>query len=201
MPCKIRIADFVSISRIVLAIFTLWFLHRHSEWCKLLCLFLTVLVIYMDGLDGYLARKFNQATTFGATLDIVADRIVEMAYWIVFASLGWVSYVIPLIFLIRGNLVDTIRGFACMQGYTAFGKNTMMQNPLNKFLVSSNFSRFTYAIAKALAFCLLIAGHCSIFEPFHLFPAARFTVVIATIFCLIRGLPVLIEGSRFITSE
>ncbi len=196
MFLRIKLADLITLSRVIIAIFALAILH--NEKLRLLAFVLTAVVIYMDGLDGYVARKLNQASPFGAVLDIVCDRIVEMAYWIVFASLNWISFWIPLIFLIRGNLVDSIRGFAQSEGYTAFGVNTMMQHPVNKFLVSSNFSRFTYAITKALAFCLIIASHCYTFKHYHLKHIALCLVYIATAFCLIRGIPVLVEGTRFL---
>ena len=45
------------------------------------------------------------------------------------------------------------------KGYTAFGKTTMMQGKIAKFIVASNFCRFTYAVCKAIAFFFIIAGH------------------------------------------
>jgi len=29
----------------------------------------------LDGIDGILARKFNQTSNFGAVMDMVADRV------------------------------------------------------------------------------------------------------------------------------
>ena len=42
----------------------------------------------MDGVDGYIARKYNQASELGSVLDIMGDRIVEASYWIAFAVFG-----------------------------------------------------------------------------------------------------------------
>lgn len=127
-------------------------------------------------------------------LDIVGDRAVEMAYWIAFASLNWIPVFVPLLYLIRGSFVDAIRQVASEQGFTAFGKTTMMQSGLGKFLVASNFSRFSYAVAKAAAFCLVIAAHTQRLEGTGVETIAMFLVYFSCVFCVIRGLPVLIEG-------
>lgn len=155
---------------------------------------LTVLVIWADGLDGYFARKLNQATKLGAILDIAGDRAVEMAYWIVFSSLGWIPVWVPLLFLVRGTFVDAMRSQASSEGYTAFGAKTMMQSGIGKFLVASNFSRFTYAVVKALAFCLVIAAQTTILKESWAQPTAIVLVYLSAAFCLVRGLPVLLES-------
>ncbi len=156
----VNVANVITVSRVVLALFTLALLYLPATNTILWTAFgLTVFVIWADGLDGYFARKLNQSSKFGAILDIAGDRAVEMAYWIVFASLGWIAVWVPLLYLVRGTFVDALRSQASEQGYTAFGAKTMMQSPLGKFLVASNFSRFTYAVVKALAFCLIIACH------------------------------------------
>lgn len=155
---------------------------------------LTVLVIWADGLDGYFARKLNQATKLGAILDIAGDRAVEMAYWIVFSSLGWIPVWVPLLFLVRGTFVDAMRSQASSEGYTAFGAKTMMQSGIGKFLVASNFSRFTYAVVKALAFCLIIAAQTTMLKDSWAQPTAIALVYLSAAFCLVRGLPVLLES-------
>ncbi|MBZ0188795.1 MAG: hypothetical protein K8F91_21310, partial [Candidatus Obscuribacterales bacterium] len=85
------------------------------------------------------------------------------------------------------------------KGLTAFGEKTMMQSSVGKFLVASNFSRFTYAIVKAVAFCLMIAGQTSIGQQWQLLPIAMFFVYFSCLFCVIRGLPVLLEGGSIFT--
>ncbi len=160
---------------------------------------LSALVIWGDGLDGYFARKLNQCTKLGAVLDIAGDRVVEMMYWIVFAVLHWIPVWVPLLYLLRGTFVDAIRAQASEQGFTAFGEKTMMQSPIGKFLVSSNFSRFTYAICKALAFCLLILAQVSSLKTGYLPICAMTLVYISAAFCVLRGLPVLVEGRKLIS--
>jgi CDP-diacylglycerol--glycerol-3-phosphate 3-phosphatidyltransferase len=191
----VNVPNVVTVARVILAFITLSLLFSPGDGKLWIAFGLTIIVIWADGLDGYFARKLNQATKLGAVLDIAGDRVVEMAYWIVFASLGWIPVWVPLLFLVRGTFVDAIRAYASEQGFTAFGEKTMMQSAIGKFLVASNFSRFTYAVAKALAFCFLIAARTSLASASHLPEiAANAFLYIACAFCVIRGLPVLIEA-------
>lgn len=193
-----NVPNLITVSRVVLALATLALLYlpaKENQQTLLWIAFgLTVLVIWADGLDGYFARKLNQATKLGAILDIAGDRAVEMAYWIVFSSLGWIPVWVPLLFLVRGTFVDAMRSQASSEGYTAFGAKTMMQSGIGKFLVASNFSRFTYAVVKALAFCLVIAAQTTMLKDSWAQPTAIVLVYLSAAFCLIRGLPVLLES-------
>jgi CDP-diacylglycerol--glycerol-3-phosphate 3-phosphatidyltransferase len=160
---------------------------------------LTAFIIYADALDGYLARKFNLSSPFGAMLDIAGDRVVEMVYWITFAVLGWIPLWVPLLYVVRGTFVDGIRSQASEKGFTPFGEKTMMQTKLGKFLVASNFSRFSYAVAKAIAFCLLIAAHTTLGKTMPLNEVAMFFVYFSCFFCVVRGLPVLVEAKSILS--
>ena len=190
----VNVANVVTVVRTfvaLIAVSLLWLPDQRSYWWAF---FLTILAIYADAIDGFLARTLKQSSKFGAALDIAADRLVELMYWIVFACLGWIPVWIPLLFLFRGVFVDAIRGHYAEQGFTAFGEKTMMKSPVAKFLVASNFSRFSYAAAKCIAFCLLILVHIPKFSLPYLEAVTSFFVYFACAFCVIRGLPVLIEG-------
>jgi phosphatidylglycerophosphate synthase len=190
-------ANIITISRVILAFLAMGILFTNPQnfWISLV---LTVFVMWFDGLDGYVARKFNESSKLGAVLDIMGDRIVENLYWMVFCALGWLNVLVPVIVLTRGIITDSLRSLALAQGYTAFGDKTMMQNPVAKFIVASNFSRFTYAIVKALAFLLIIAGRVpQISFGGTLFRIGVICAYVAVIFCVVRGLPVVFESKRF----
>jgi CDP-diacylglycerol---glycerol-3-phosphate 3-phosphatidyltransferase len=198
----INVANVVTVTRTFLALITVSMLWLPGAGPRSWAFFLTIFVIYSDALDGYFARKLKQSSKFGAALDIAADRLVELTYWVSFACLNWIPVWVPLLFLVRGVFVDAIRAHHSEQGFTAFGEKTMMKSPLSKFLVASNFSRFSYAVAKALAFCLLIAVHIPGIEIPYLAVVTDYCVYFACAFCVIRGLPVLIESrSLFVQSS
>lgn len=196
----INVPNAVTIGRVFLALGTVSLLWNPQESVRWTAFILTILVIWGDGLDGYLARKLNQTSKMGAVLDIAGDRAVEMTYWIAYAVLNWVPVWIPLLFLVRGTIVDAIRAQAGEQGFTAFGEKTMMQSGIGKFIVASNFMRFTYAIVKAVAFCLIIAAHTDwvVNHAGVVGEIAIYCAYAASVFCFVRGLPVLIEGRKLL---
>ena len=196
-------ANFISIFRTVLAFIVIALLFVQNENVYWAAFILTIIVIWMDGLDGYIARKFNECSKFGALLDILSDRIVENVYWVSFAVLGWIGLWIPLAVLTRGIITDALRGLALEQGYTAFGSGTMMQSKIGKFIVASNFVRFTYAVCKAVAFALMIAAHVPAEYPYKsaVTAVAYGTTYVAVFLCIARGIPVVIESKRFIQTN
>ena len=166
---------------------------------------LTIIAFSLDGVDGYVARKFHEESKFGALLDIMGDRIVENIYWITFACIlpEYVPVWIPIVVVTRGILTDGVRSLAFEKGFTAFGATTMQQNPIAKFIVASNFCRFTYAVWKAMAFAFIIAANIPMEYP-HKALVSTVAIVctyISVFFCVVRGLPVLIESKRFFQDE
>ena len=117
-----------------------------------------------------------------------------MIFISLFAVLQWIPFWILIVFLVRGILVDGIRGFASKEGKTAFGKKSMMNTKLGYFLTSSRFMRFSYGIIKAFAFAFMFLVHSTMPQFLNI---EMFLVYLMTFFCILRGVPVLIEGRRF----
>lgn len=193
-------ANFISIFRIFVAFFAIYLLFIQTTWAYILAFVLTVIAFILDGVDGYVARKFNEASQLGSVLDIMGDRIVEAIYWIVFAVLGWLNPIFPIICVTRAFTTDSLRSVALAQGYTAFGESSMQSSKLGKFICASKFMRISYAVAKVVAFILIIVAHTPGIE---IYPAAATmnTVAvifawIAIIFCVVRGLPVVVESKK-----
>jgi CDP-diacylglycerol--glycerol-3-phosphate 3-phosphatidyltransferase len=111
-----------------------------------------------------------------------------------------ISVAIPVIFIIRGGLVDTVRSFSLIWGETSFG---MMQTKWGRRLVASGFMRSLYGLSKAAAFCLLALalGLRGLWEGTPRAGTAETVWIvavvlswIATAICVIRGAPVLLEA-------
>ena len=196
-------ANIITITRMFLAILAVSLLFIKTTPVYICTFILTVIVIWFDGLDGYVARKFNESSRFGALLDILGDRIVENVYWIAFCALNYVPVWIPIVVVTRGLLTDGVRSLAFEKGYTAFGSTTMMQGKIAKFIVASNFVRFTYAVCKAMAFALLIAAYIPMdYQYKDVVTVAAYVCVYVSVFlCVLRGVPVLIESRRFFKED
>ncbi len=191
---KEKMANFISIFRIFVMFYAVYLIYTCQgdavaySWA----LALTIIAFALDGVDGYVARKLHEESKFGALLDIMGDRIVENTYWILFAVMGWISILFPLVAITRGFITDTIRSAAMEQGLTPFG---MQKGAVCKFITGSRFMRISYAVAKVLAFVLIVASKiptCPNKEIIWTF--GFWAAVFAIVFCVVRGLPVIIEA-------
>lgn len=192
-------ANFITIFRIFLVFIAVTLLFIQTPTSYIWALALTIIAFALDGLDGYVARKFNETSKLGAMLDIMSDRIAENAFWITFAVLGWLPICFPLIALTRGIITDGIRSVAMEQGMTAFGETSMQSDKFGYFICSSKFSRIAYAVAKLLAFFLLIIAHVPNLDMVlaaQINVAAIVFAIIAIEYCVLRGLPVIFESQK-----
>lgn len=194
-------ANFITIFRVFLVFIAIYLIMncQTSSAAYIWALILTIIAFAMDGVDGFLARLLHEESKFGALLDIMSDRIVENAYWILFAVMGWLSILFPLIAITRGFITDTIRSAAMEKGLTPFG---MQVNPVCKFITGSKFMRITYAVAKVLAFIVIIAANIpNIPYSEVIFTVGYWLAVVAIVFCVVRGLPVLLEAKYVINEQ
>ncbi len=200
MDIKNNMANIVSVSRIFVAYAAILCLYEKTTWAYILAFVLTAIAFAMDGLDGYIARKFNQSSEWGSVLDILGDRIVEVSYWIVFAVMGWINIIFPLICVARAFTTDGIRSVALSKGMTAFGDKTMQSTSWGKFICASRFMRISYAVAKVMAFMLLIVVNTPGMELWNGTPILHMITMalawIAIIFCVVRAIPVVVESPK-----
>lgn len=200
MNIKNNIANIVSIARIFVAYAAIALLYEQTTWAYLIAFVLTIIAFAMDGLDGYLARKLNQCSEWGSVLDILGDRIVEVSYWTVFAVMGWINILFPLVCVARAFTTDGIRSVALSKGMTAFGEKSMQSTSWGKFICASRFMRISYAVAKVLAFLLLIAVNTPGMELWKGTPVLHVITMVfawtAIIFCVVRAIPVVAESGK-----
>ncbi len=190
-------ANFISIFRIFVMFCAIFLIVTcpGAASAYIAALIFTIIAFALDGVDGYVARKYNEESKLGALLDIMGDRIVENSYWILFAVAGWLPIWFPLVAITRGFITDTIRSAAMEQGYTAFGSNTMQKSAWAKFICGSKFMRISYAVAKVLAFVLIIAARIPRLPHAETVAMVGFwSAVFAIIFCVVRGIPVVMEA-------
>src|SRR5687768_1279344 len=71
-----------------------------------------------DWLDGWLARKLNQTSAFGAFLDPVADKLMVAAALIILVQLSRVDAIIALIIIGREITISALREWMAQIGET-----------------------------------------------------------------------------------
>lgn len=161
---------------------------------------LLLLIISLDGLDGWVARRRGEASLFGAVFDIAADRVVEVVLWLVLADLGLVPIWVAILFVTRGVLVDSIRYARIASGGGVFD----MTSRIGRFLVAGRFMRGAYGALKAVAFGWLLMlqpwprldpGSWAEWLPLTT-PVTAALVYACVALCLARGLPVIAEFAQ-----
>ena len=193
-------ANAITVYRLILT-FIVLAVFGTNTYISIACIFTILIIFIMDSVDGIVARKKNQTSTFGAVFDIVADRIVENVFWIYFAYIGLVPIWMPIVVVTRGLLTDGVRSIALTEGKAPF---EMMTIPWAQALTSSRISRSVYGIAKTVAFLLLPTVYV-LQDTYPNNPITDYSALaslilayIAVVMCLIRGIPVLIDGWRYV---
>lgn len=90
------------------------FLGIPTAWIIIDLIF--IIASITDKLDGYLARKNNQVTTFGKFLDPLADKILVLAAMVMLVEMSKLPAWIPIIVLSREFIVSGYRLVAVEKG-------------------------------------------------------------------------------------
>ena len=97
-----NVPNFLTILRILsIPVFVIFLLYDH---------FFVALLIFIgagitDGLDGWIARVFNQRTTIGSYLDPIADKLILTTSFIVLAVLGIIPSWLTVIVIARDVII------------------------------------------------------------------------------------------------
>ncbi|MCL4523887.1 MAG: CDP-alcohol phosphatidyltransferase family protein [Acidobacteria bacterium] len=196
----------------VLAAFAAVALFGRSAYANLAAVGLTVAAIVLDAVDGWVARRKNLATPLGAQFDILGDRVVENLYFTYFAVCGLIPMWVPVLFFVRGTATDFVRGIAAREGRSGFGRNSMLESRWARALVASRASRAAYGVIKCVCFCAVglqlavasadaaLLGALGELLPRIIAFVAQSLVWLTVAFCVLRGLPVLWEGRRYVAA-
>ena len=83
---------------------------------NLIATLMVVVFAATDWLDGFLARKLNQASAFGAFLDPVADKFLVCASLLVLVHLGRTDVFVALIIIGREIAISALREWMAQIG-------------------------------------------------------------------------------------
>lgn len=111
-----------------------------------------VLAALTDWFDGFLARKLNQTSAFGAFLDPVADKLMVTAALLILVELGRLNAVIALVIVGREITISALREWMAQIG----ASRSVAVNSLGKFKTACQMTAIPLLLFNAP---LVIAGH------------------------------------------
>ena len=172
-------ANKITVLRMVLVpVFMAFLLVPESIPCLTAAIFMFLLASVSDAVDGYIARHYNQITTFGKFMDPLADKMLTTSAFIVFVACGRMSPWALMIILFREFMVSGIRLLAVSDG---------------KVIAASMLGKI-----KTVSQMLAITAGMILMYP--LFPAAAAGIVthaliwICTVFTVISGIDYLLKN-------
>ncbi len=93
-----------------------FYLPLDIQTCNALATVMFIVFALTDWLDGYLARKLNQTSSFGAFLDPVADKFLICSSLLVLVHLGRADVFVALIIIGREIAISALREWMAQIG-------------------------------------------------------------------------------------
>src|SRR5260221_5587076 len=117
----INLPNLVTLLRIVLIPLIVGVFYLPDTWLmeegkNIAATAIFIVVALTDWLDGYLARKLDQMSAFGAFFDPVADKLVVVGALIILLYLNRVDMVVGLIIIGREIAVSALREWMAQLG-------------------------------------------------------------------------------------
>lgn len=103
--------NMLTLLRVIMVPVFMWALLSGFYWVAIIVF---VLASFTDQLDGYLARKNNQVTTFGKLMDPLADKILTISALVCLLGIGadFINSWVVMIIIARELIVTGIRQLA-----------------------------------------------------------------------------------------
>ena len=111
----INVPNFLTLLRFLMIGVMIWFfLNGHPIYAMIVF----IVAVLTDFLDGYIARRFNQVTTFGKFLDPIADKVLVLTamLYLMITMTNRVPIWAVVIVILREFIVTTIRLMAVEKG-------------------------------------------------------------------------------------
>jgi cardiolipin synthase len=117
----LNIPNLVTLSRIILIPLLIGLYYAPDSWIDEHSRNVTATLVFIfagitDWLDGYLARRLNQMSAFGAFLDPVADKLIVVGALVVLLYLNRVDMLVALIIIGREIAISALREWMARVG-------------------------------------------------------------------------------------
>lgn len=111
-----NLANKITLTRILLIPFFMYFVLSDVAYGKYIAAAIFIVAAVTDSLDGYIARRRKQITTFGKFIDPIADKLLVTSALITLVQLGKISSIIAMIIISREFIISGFRLVAAAEG-------------------------------------------------------------------------------------
>lgn len=135
-----------------------FYLPIDAKLQNLLATAIFVISALTDWFDGYLARRLNQASSFGAFLDPVADKLLVCASLLILLDLNRVDVFVALIIVGREIAISALREWMAQIGA---GKSVAV-HMIGKLKTTAQMVAIPFLLFDGLLFGIIntrVAGH------------------------------------------
>jgi CDP-diacylglycerol--glycerol-3-phosphate 3-phosphatidyltransferase len=125
-PERMNLPNILTISRVPLMFIVVGLMYAEFEWCATIAFWLYIAAALTDWLDGMLARRANQVSSFGRFMDAVIDKVMVLGIMIALTNRGYfwfagkdytiTAVVLLLCILCREFAISGMRMAAAMRG-------------------------------------------------------------------------------------
>ena len=148
-----NVPNVLTLLRVIAAPLLAYFLMRgYYDYA----LYTFVLAAITDALDGFIARRFNLYTEFGAALDPLADKLITLTCLVILTFQGWVPLWLTLAIVVR----DTVIVAGAFSYHHLFGEVDIHPTWLGKFHTFAAFALFIVVLTHAAQLIDIGLAHC-----------------------------------------
>lgn len=169
------LANLVTLSRIALIPLFIFLLLTDTPGAYKLAGLVFALAALTDGMDGYIARKYNQVTKLGTFLDPLADKLLITAALVCLAALQSVSAWIVIIILSREFAITGLRSIKAEEG----------------IIIPASKGGKIKTLTQIIAILLVILA--PLYRRFIPYPLGSWAIYIATVATVLSGAEYIIK--------
>ncbi|MGE3769369.1 MAG: CDP-diacylglycerol--glycerol-3-phosphate 3-phosphatidyltransferase [Bdellovibrionales bacterium] len=111
---RLNLANHMTLARIYVIPFICLFMSLNAIWASWVAIVLFVIAAVTDFFDGYVARNYDQLSTFGRVLDPIADKLLVAAVLLMIAitdRLNDINFLPAIVILLREVAVSGLREY------------------------------------------------------------------------------------------
>lgn len=178
-----NLANKLTLLRVVLVPIFMAFLLVENTACQVIALLVFAIASLTDMLDGKIARKYNQITTFGKFADPLADKMLTTAAFLVFMQRGIVDSWAIMLILVREFAVSGVRLAAVGEG---------------SVIAASFFGKFKTVAQMAAIIITIILTNIPVLEQSVSYTVSAALIWISVVFTVLSGVDYLIKNAHLL---